>query len=158
MRSDLYPQFLTLNQRQLGEYFGVSSHVTGRWLKAAGLRDPSGSPSLVAIEADFVVRVDVGDGIRPFWAWTKKTVEFLEQQGHMRPLVDTDGAPPETQLTGPFTSRSNDGDGHEIVDSNGVVGVWVRGEENAKEVVMLMNLSHERRSLWKGLPSNPSSG
>jgi hypothetical protein len=158
MKSDLFPHFSTLTQKQIGEHFGVSSVIVGRWLKEAGLRQRNGEPTQAAIDAGFAEPVDLGDGTRPFWAWRKKMVEFLEKQGHVRPLVEMPDAPPQNHLTGPFTSRSNDGDGHEILDSNGVVGVWVRGEENAKEVVMLMNLSHERRGLWKGSPSNPGSG
>lgn len=150
MKGDLYPQFPTLNQRQLGEHFGVTSHVVGRWLKSAGLREPTGQPSPAAIEGGFVEQVDLGDG-HPFWAWRKKTVPFLEEQGHLRPLVALPDAASQTYLVGPFIARScgEDGDGHEVVDANGTVGVWVRGEDNAKAVVALMNLGHQYRGLWK---------
>ena len=114
--------------------------------RAAGT---TGEPSPQAIEGGYVEQVDLGDGSHPFWTWRKKVVAFLEEQGHLRPLVSD--VAPQTHLVGPFTARSHgdDGDGHEIVDANGVVGVWVRGEENAKAVVALMNLGHQYRSLWK---------
>lgn len=149
MRNDLYPQFSTLNQKQIGEHFGVSSHVVGRWLKEVGLREPSGEPSPSAVEAGFVEAVDLGDGTRPFWVWRKKTVDYLEEQGHPRlPFVGGDSVP-VGRLVGPFTAKTHGADGHEIVDANGITGVWVRGEENAKMVMNLMNLGHQYKGLWK---------
>ena len=147
MKGDLYPQFPTLNQRQIGEHFGVSSHVVGRWLAECGLRD-AGVPSPAAIDAGFVEQVDPGDGRRPFFAWRKKTVDHLESLGHMRAPVPAEEPVSTTRLTGPFTGRRSGGEGFEIVDGNGLVGVWVRGEENANTLVKLMNLGHEHRGLW----------
>ena len=149
MRKDLYPQFATLNQRQIGEHFLEGSHVIGKWLKAAGLRLPSGEPSQAAIDGGFVEQVDLGDGRPPFWSWNKKVIPFLEKQGHMRPLIDEPDS--GTGFIGPFTARQSgtDGDGYELPDSRGIVGVWVRGEGNAKEIVGLMNLGHKLRGMWK---------
>jgi hypothetical protein len=71
-------------------------------------------------------------------------------QGHVRPLVEQADAAPQTHLVGPFTTRpcDPDGDGHVIADANGLVGVWVRGEQNAKTLMTLMNLGHQFRGLW----------
>jgi hypothetical protein len=149
MKNDLYPQFPTLNQRQIGEHFGVSSHVVGRWLKEVGLREPNGEPTPSAVEAGFAEPVDLGDGTHPFWVWQKKTVDYLEQHGHPRlPLVGSDPLPVD-HLVGPFTVKSHGADGHQIMDANGITGVWVRGEENATLVKNLMNLANEYRGWWK---------
>lgn len=49
-------------------------------------------------------------------------------------------APIPMELIGPFAARSNDGDGFEITDSNGVTAIWCRGERLAGVLVKLLNL------------------
>jgi hypothetical protein len=158
MTYDPYP-FKTLQQSQLGQYFGVSSHVVGRWLKDLGLRQQGGEPSPQVIQVGLVEMVDLGDG-HHFWAWQKeRTISILEAAGHKRieeaerksapspvqsPILDP--APKSAIPVGPFESkRSNpEGDGFEIADSNGVVAIWVRGERFTKIVAEMLNYWHKK--------------
>jgi len=44
-------------------------------------------------------------------------------------------------LKGPFTARSNDGDGREIMDADGEVAAWCPGEKLAEKLAALMTLA-----------------
>jgi hypothetical protein len=146
--NDLYPAFETLNQRQLGHLFGVSSHQVGRWLKEIGLRRYDGEPAQKAIDEGIAAPVNLDDGTHPFWAWAKEaTVRILEAAGHARVSAATTPLAPLPQLLGPFTAKRSDaeGDGFEVADSNGLVAIWCRGEELAGRVVKLLNLAHEAK-------------
>lgn len=50
--------------------------------------------------------------------------------------------PEPSRITGPFTAR-----GYEIVDSHGLVGVWVRGERLATRLAELMTLADRYNKL-----------
>ena len=146
---DPYP-FPSLNQSQLGEYFGVTSHVVGRWLKDCGMRLPNSQPSEDAIAAGVAVQVDLADGRRPFWAWGKEAaIKVLEASGHRRLGPPKPTSPPPLKLTGPFTAHQSDpeGDGFEIADSHGVVALWCRGQLMADRMVKLLNLC-QKNGIW----------
>lgn len=141
MLNDPFPKFSFLTLTQLGELFGVSSHVVGRRLHEIGLRLPNGEPCQRAIDAGLVQKVTPGNGSHFFWSWEKeRTIQILELIGCRR----VQPQPPAPTLTGPFSARSNgEGDGFEISDANGVVAIWGRGEGLSKTIVALLNLAHK---------------
>jgi len=143
MKNDLFPCFDYLTQTQLGTFFGETSHVVGRWLKEIGLRDAFGQPTRQAFK-DGLAKQVVAEPLR-FIAWHKeRIVGMLVHAGH--PLKDAaSDQQPALTLKGPFTVRcsSPEGDGYEVVDSNGIVGVWVRGEVNARWIELLMNYAYD---------------
>ena len=123
--NDPFPYFEFLSQSQLGQMFGVSSLEMGRTLTALGLR--RGSQPTERAERDGLVKV-VTAGDVTFPAWHKeRMVALLEQSGHKskEQSAPMDGDPCPT-LVGPFTLRGNgpDGDGYEIVGSDGKVALW----------------------------------
>jgi hypothetical protein len=127
MMNDPFPFFEYLTQSQLGQLFGATSHKIGRWLKELGFKRPDNRPSDEAILSGMANNVTI-DSVH-FPVWNKEgVVTLLEANGHRR----SDSTEPETPshrnevtLVGPFAARHNGGDGYEILDGNGDVGIWV---------------------------------
>lgn len=68
--------------KQIGEVFGVSSHVIGRKLKALGYRTLDGKPSAAAFGAGLVKQKFTDDYANYLWAWNReRTVRLLEAAG-----------------------------------------------------------------------------
>jgi hypothetical protein len=131
-----------LNQTQLGECFGASSHAIGRWLEDIGLRTGTHRPSDRAFNDGYVKAVPTGRGDPSgyYYVWhQRKTIAVLEAAGHAR----VDIPAPTSRLIGPFVLRRSSEDGFEIVGGDGIVSMWVRGEANAKVVAQILNLAHE---------------
>lgn len=75
--------------KQIGEVFGVSSHVVGRKLKALGYRTLDGKPSAAAFGASLVQQKFTDDYANYLWAWDKdRTVRLLEEAGTERKMND----------------------------------------------------------------------
>ncbi len=124
-----------LTLTQLGTVFGVTSHKIGYWLVKAGLRTADKHPSPRAFEEGFVKRCQNGTGY--FYVWHKaKTIALLESEGHRR--ID--------MLVGPFEFRPGK-KLFEVADANGSVGVWAAGEEYARLIVHLLNVSQKHNML-----------
>ena len=150
--TDPFIIFDVLTQTQLGKLFGVSSHTIGRWLKEVGLRRPDGEPTQKAIDGGIAVSVTLDGDAHSFWGWAKgPTIRILEAAGHQ--LVSTTAvpsSPPQTSnplpdnLTGPFSAKSNGGDGFAIEDANGIAGYWTRGEKRTKKLVEILNYFHDK--------------
>ena len=166
LRCDPYSPFDYLSLTQLGSLFGVSALKAGSWLTQLRLRGSGGEPVEKAKQAGMARLFHPDTGLNPFWTWEKtRSVRMLEEVGGHPLLPQYAGdpepsyvgdppfrhvgdpaplpqppAPPPPRLVGPFTPRPNDGDGFEIVDANGNVGVWCRGTENAQVLAKLMNL------------------
>ncbi len=137
-------EFMTLTQ--IGEIFGITSHQVGKWLVQIGLQTEAKRPSAAAFDGDFLSQGPSRsiDGYN--WVWhSVRTVAALEKAGHRRisnpppDLVD----PPS--LNGPFVSRTNEANGFDIVNGDGLVVVVVTGEKNADFILRLLNLAHRRR-------------
>lgn len=69
--------------REIGEaFFGVSSHVIGKRLKALGFRTANGKPSSQAFACGMVQRRFADNGEHYCWAWhTVDTVLHLAKTG-----------------------------------------------------------------------------
>lgn len=81
-----------LSLTQLGELFGVSRVVMGRWLHEIGLRE-NNEPTAQAIKEGFCVEGERPADWVPFWIWhADKTIALLEQHGHTRRPLDGDSA------------------------------------------------------------------
>ena len=142
---DPYPVFPTLTLGQLAEYFGVTSHVIGRWLKDIDFRSTNGRPSQQAIEAGVAQPVRPSNGGKPFWAWTKeKSLQLLEASGYKRLGPPKIQEAVEQNLIGPFTAERSDpeGGGFEIKDATGITAIWCQGEVLAGRLVKLLNICH----------------
>jgi hypothetical protein len=125
---------------ELGKLYGVTSHVTGRWLTDIGLRSNK-RPSQAAFAGGFVEQAPTGRGGDGgyFWVWeTEKTIAALEAAGYRRPDQE-EKDPPTNRLIGPFTHRLSGATGCEIVGGDGMVSMWVVGEENARRVTDALN-------------------
>ena len=152
MINDPFPLFDYLTQSQLGQLFGATSHEIGRWLRELGFKRTDNRPSDEAIRSGVVE--NVMNGSVHFPAWNKeKVVTLLEANGHRR----SDSTEPEVPsrsndltLVGPFSARHNGGDGYEILDGNGDVGIWVRGEANAERIAAILSLAYNCGRLGKG--------
>jgi len=76
-------EFATM--KEIGQLFGVSSHVIGRRLKDLGFRTMGGKPSAKAFQAGMVLQKHTFDYANYLWAWSvPKTVGVLEQAGLKR--------------------------------------------------------------------------
>lgn len=125
-----------VNQTQLGELFGGTSHDVGRWLDALGLRS-GGYPTRKAFEEGYVSSAGLQYGYR--WHG-EKTAAALEQAGHKRvPQKST------AKITGPFSAVENGPNAFQILSGDGTVSIWVVGRENADIVTRLLNLWYKHR-------------
>ena len=153
MMNDPFPVFEYLTQTQLGQLFGATSHEIGRWLKELGYKRPNNRPSDEAILSGMANNVTIGPVHFPVWN-KEEVVTLLEANGHRRSDSDEPEAAPsrsnEVTLVGPFSARYNGGDGYELLDGNGEVGIWVRGEANAERVAALLSLAGDCGKLGRG--------
>ena len=118
--------------------FGVPLQRIGRWLMELGLAAGK-TPTREALETGLAQAITDAD--MTFYSWNKeKVIPLLEQAAYKPPAVES-----KTTLQGPFTVRASDsdGDGYEVVGSDGKVGVWVRGGANAEVLAWLMNVGHK---------------
>ena len=75
-------RFSFSTMRQLGEIFGVSSHVVGRALKQMGLRTPDGKPTYRAQDDGLVMLAAGPQPWVPLWLWHRElTTALLEEAG-----------------------------------------------------------------------------
>jgi hypothetical protein len=71
--------------KELGQVFGVSSHVIGRELKDLGLRTDDGRPSQLAFDGGYCGQRWTDDHVHYCWAWERqKTMQALEAGGLRR--------------------------------------------------------------------------
>lgn len=148
--SEFDSEFASLTD--IGRRCGVSCRVVGKWLADLGLRHIGGSPSREAFEAGLVKKAPTnrGDGDGYFYVWQiARTVGLLEKAGHKQAGRHDDPlkAAETRTLIRPFSHRPNGGDGYEIINGDGVVFGWIRGEAAANAVVRLLNLADEHGKL-----------
>jgi hypothetical protein len=71
--------------KEIGQVFGLSSHVIGRKLKELGLRTAAGKPSRSAFRDGYCDQRWDADLTNYCWAWAKtKTISALEGCGLTR--------------------------------------------------------------------------
>lgn len=134
-----------MNQGQLGDLFGETSHVVGRWLKELGLRNKQGSPSGEAFEKKLVSQNYDSNGTYSYVWHVERTVAELEAAGHKQVAVPPTTLVEPPVLKGPFTMRASNHDNWHLVGSDNEVAIAVTGEANAKVVAHLLNLAHRCR-------------
>ena len=104
-----------------------------------GLRTPEMKPSNKAIDGGFVKQIPCGQEGIYFSVWHRlKTIFALEAAGHVQVAHQPPGS-----LIGPFEACRSGTNGFEIVNSDGATAVWVIGEDNASDLVKLMNLAYQ---------------
>ena len=132
-------EFMTLTQ--IGEVFGVSNQMVGKWLVKLGLRTDANRPSRAAFDGGYV-KAGPSRGQGYNWVWhSEKTVMALTEAGHKLALHPACELLAPCQLNGPFHYRPNPAFGFEVVNGDGTVAVWVRGEKNAKFLCNVLNLA-----------------
>jgi hypothetical protein len=135
-------RFEFMSMTQIGECFGVSSHQVGKWLVAMGLRTEANKPSRDAFDGGYV-KVGPSRGQGYNWVWhSEKTIKALEEAGHRLALHPASELLAHCKLNGPFEHRRNPQFGHEVVNGDGTVVVWVRGDDNADFLCKLLNSAH----------------
>jgi hypothetical protein len=74
-----------LTMKEIGCFFGVTSHAIGKKLKEIGLRTREGKPSGAAFAGGFCAQHWTRDMAHYSWAWHQgKTVGVLEKIGLTR--------------------------------------------------------------------------
>lgn len=130
-------EFLSLSQ--LGEVFGVSSHQVGKWLVKIGLRTETMRPSREAFGGGYVTTAPSrGQGYVYVWH-AERTTKALIDAGHPVALKPGCTLLAPCLLNGPFGHRPHAEIGHEVVNGDGTVAVWVAGAENAALICRLLN-------------------
>ena len=133
-------EFMTLTQ--IGEVFGVSNQQVGKWLVRLGLRTTANKPSRMAFEGGYVeVGPSRNQGYNYVWH-SDKTVQALITAGHKPAVHPACELLAPCQLNGPFEYRNNPNFGFEVINGDGSVAVWVRGEKNARFLCDLLNIAH----------------
>lgn len=133
-------EYMTLTQ--IGEVFGVSNQQVGKWLAKLGLRTDANRPSREAFDGGYVKEgPSRGQGYN--WVWhSEKTVRVLSEAGHKSALLLACELMAPCQLSGPFEYRPSPVFGFEVVNGDGTVAVWVRGEKNARFVCNVLNAAN----------------
>lgn len=136
------------NQTGLGLYFGVSSHVIGRWLAELKLRVVHGNPTMLARSLGLVTKAARGQGRHgTYYVWHRqRTILLLEQAGH-KPVdvpdefrwLKFDGA-----LTGPFDLLPVGDESYVIRNCQGRSCGCYENRETAAKIALLLNLAHEK--------------
>lgn len=151
---DPFPSFSHLTQTQLGQLFGVTAHVVGRWLKELGLRMPDGRPTPQVVASGEAQQCSPA-GMSTFWVWEKRRiVDRFETAGHRRvQTADEQPTPPpplhasgqcgvsETAVLPSIFSRPLNNGKFEIVWPDRVVRAWVDGEMLAQQVARVLSLA-----------------
>jgi hypothetical protein len=144
-------EYMTLTQ--LGELFGVSNQQVGKWLGRLGLRTDANRPSRTAFDGNYV-KAGPSRGQGYNWVWhSERTVRALEEAGHPLVLHPACELVVPSRLNGPFEHRSNALFGHEVVNGDGTVAVWVRGDDNARFLCNLLNVAHRHGVVERALGS-----
>ena len=127
-----------VTMREIGRYFGVSSHVIGRWLVVIGLRTAERRPSHAAHQGGYVEQGGLGNG-GYFYKWHRaRTIAALQRAGHRQVAQ----ALPE-ELNGPFTMVEEGNNSYHILNASGQIAIGsVPGEHNASIILRLLNLWH----------------
>jgi hypothetical protein len=110
------------------------------------LRTVGGTPSPQAHHLGLVKQAATGRGNQPgyFYLWkTDSVVELLEAAGHRQVLNPERKPAMPNVLVGPFSNRTSSADGYDIINGNGSVFGWMRGEKAANWVVRLLNLADQ---------------
>lgn len=143
-----------LTQTQLGQLFGVSSHVIGDWLTLIGLRDKkTKKPSREAHRGGYCETAPSGSS-GYHWAWqAEKTVAALTEAGHelVEGLPDDLVYPPA--LEGPFTVRDK-----LVLNASGETAFRAGMNLHAEIVTKLLNAAHRHGMLAKLLGDTAALG
>lgn len=138
-------KYTNLTQTQLGQLFGVSSHVIGDWLTKLGLRDKkTKKPTREAHRGGYCDTAPSGPS-GYHWAWdAEKTVAALRGAGH--PLIDNlpDELVHPPELTGPFTVTKR-----AILNGGGEVIIRAATGPHAEVVSKILNAAHRHGTLEK---------
>lgn len=136
------------NQTALGTYFGVSSHVVGRWLDELGLWKVGHAPTRKAFDLGLPKKAPTnrGNGNGSYFIWhIRKTVKLLEEAGHRRIQKESPSAP-KPILVAPFSLRQS-GDYFEILNADGDVFCWCLGEKATAFIVQIFNKADDNNIL-----------
>lgn len=139
----------------LGDRYGVTSHVMGRWLAALDVRTVGAGPTSRAFELGLVKEVPHGRGDGCFWVWhVTKVTALLTQAGHaLIKGLDPAGAVQgmtaidrnDNPLAGPF-DRIQSGDGWLIVNRDGRTILWSMDGGVADTVLKLLQLAYRHKA------------
>lgn len=132
-------RYKTLTQTQLGQLFGVSSHVIGKWLSEVGLRGQGNRPTDKARREGYCGKAAAGpSGFH--WVWVAgKTVAALQAAGHAIVADPPEDLIEPPTLEGPFALSS--ADRRHVLNAAGEVVVKTTSERNADALLKLLNLA-----------------
>jgi hypothetical protein len=150
-----------MNLTQIGHLFGVSSHKVGKWLAKIGLRVPGKQglkPSPSAHTGGFVKDVPSrNQGYQ--WVWhVENTVKALTEAGHALNVQPGCTLVAQSNLNGPFAYRHHPQFGHEVVNGDGSVTIWVMGEDNARLLCRVLNLADKHGVIRRAFPEKHTTG
>ncbi len=127
-------KYRNLTQTQIGQLFGVTSHVVGDWLAKLGLRDKTTKkPTREAHRGGYC-----------------ETVAALREAGYalIDQLPEELVHPPE--LTGPFTATKKS-----VLNGSGEVALRAASNQHAEVVTKLLNAAHRHGTLDRLLGNPP---
>jgi hypothetical protein len=149
-------EFMTLTQ--LGEVFGTTSHQVGRWLVEIGLRTSAKKPSKAAFDGGYV-KAGPSRNQGYNWIWhSERTVQALETAGHKLAIQPGCELLNQCRLSGPFAIQAHPQFGHQVINGDGSVAVWISGEQNAQFVCSLLNLADRNGVVERMLGTGTSGG
>lgn len=144
-------KYKNLTQTQIGQLFGVSSHVIGDWLTKIGLRDrTTKKPTLEAHRGGYCDTAPSGPS-GYHWAWDgEKTVTALRDAGHKLAdeLPEELVHPPE--LIGPFTASDR-----LVVNAHGETALRAATRQHVEVVAKILNAAHRHGTLDRLLGNAP---
>ncbi|NQU24327.1 MAG: hypothetical protein HQ567_23845 [Candidatus Nealsonbacteria bacterium] len=131
-----------MNQTELGELFGATSHTVGKWLMEVNLRTFAADgkrrvPSSRAFDDGFITKRHTDMGYYNYVWHAEKTIAALEEAGHER--IDVSVHP----LAGPFSLEQTGSHTYQIVNKDGTSSLRGLGMQNMDKLLELMNLAHK---------------
>lgn len=135
-----YRHFEFVSITQLGKIFGVGRKVMGKWLANVGLRTADLDPSDEAMHAGLCKFIRENDIVFVVWH-RNKTIEVLKEAGYI-PVYELPQTLLGDTLNGPFVVNQSSEDGYQVVNGDGTVSTWIRGEKSANDLGRLMNFAY----------------
>ena len=145
-------KYKTFTQSQLGQIFGVSSHVIGDWLCQIGLRDKETKKPTKTAHFENLCETAPSGSLGYCWVWkSEETVDALKKAGHRPVSFPSRELVEQSTLKGPFAAKPLKDGTIEVANSDGAVCLIANSNATASLIIELLNLANKHGALHRGI-------
>jgi hypothetical protein len=135
-------KYKTFSQSQLGQIFGVSSHVIGDWLCQIGLRDKETRKPSKNAHFENLCETAPSGPLGYCWVWkSQETVDALINAGHRPVSFPPRDLVEQSTLKGPFAAKPLKDGSVEVANSDGAVCLLANSNATASQIIEILNLA-----------------